>query len=182
MPHVIERASTGRAKCRGCGSPVAKGDLRVGEAVPNLYAEADGAESTHWYHVRCAAYRRPEAFLLAIESATEPLDDRDALVAAAQLGVAHPRLPRVDQASRAPSGRATCRECRTPIAKDVWRISLLFWQDGRFSPAGFVHAGCAGAYFGTTAMLDRVRHFTSALTDADAAELQAAMGTAPSAT
>jgi hypothetical protein len=143
----------------------------MGEAVPNLYAEADGAESTHWYHVRCGAYRRPEAFLLAAESATAVVDDRDALVAAAQLGVAHHRLPRVDQVDRAPSGRATCRECRTPIEKGAWRISLLFWQDGRFSPSGFIHVTCAMAHLGTSDILDRLRHFGPMLTDDEAADV-----------
>jgi hypothetical protein len=97
--------------------------------------------------------------------------------------VAHPRLPRLDQASRAPSGRATCRECRAAIAKDAWRIALLFWQDGRFMPSGFIHAGCAGPYFETTAIFGRLRHFTPSLTDEDSAELQTAIaaGQAPGA-
>lgn len=172
MPHLIETAPTGRAKCRGCGNTIAKGDVRLGEAVPNLYADAEGAESTHWYHVRCGAYRRPEAFMAAAEATPEVIDAGDALAAAAQLGIAHHRLARVDQASRAPSARATCRECRTPIDKGAWRLSLLFWQDGRFSPSGYIHAACTAAYFGTPKVLDRVRHFTPALTDVDAGELQ----------
>ena len=30
MPHLIEPASSGRAKCRGCGKLIAKGELRLG--------------------------------------------------------------------------------------------------------------------------------------------------------
>lgn len=155
---------------------IAKGDLRVGEAVPNLYADADGAESTHWYHTRCAAYRRPEAFLQAIQApAAESVDDRDALIATARLGVNHPRLPRLDQIGRAPSGRASCRACRTPIAHGAWRISLLFWQDGRFSPAGYIHLTCSTAYLETPLptpdLLARLRYFTPSLTDDDALAL-----------
>jgi hypothetical protein len=181
VPQVIERAASGRAKCRGCGNAIAKDTMRVGEAVPNLYADAEGAEATHWYHPVCAAYRRPDAFLQAIKASPGALPDPGGLAAAAREGITHQRLPRVDQAGRAPSGRATCRECRAAIPKDAWRIGLLFWQDGRFSPAGFVHAGCVGAYFETTAILDRVRHFTPDLTDADAAALEAAIavGQAP---
>jgi hypothetical protein len=175
MPHTIERAPSGRARCRACGQTITKETFRVGEPVPNLYADAEGAETTHWYHPECAAHRRPEAFLQALEASPGVLPDADALVPIAREGVAHRRLPRLDQASRAPSGRAACRECRAPIAKDTWRIALLFWQDGRFSPAGYVHVGCAGAYFETTALLDRLRRFSPALTDADAAELQAAI-------
>jgi Poly(ADP-ribose) polymerase and DNA-Ligase Zn-finger region len=167
MPHVIERATTGRAKCRVCGASIAKDSLRVGEAVPNLFADTEGAEAIHWYHPDCAAYRRPEAFLQAVEGSDLALPEREILVALAAEGVAHHRLPRLDRAERAPTARATCRACRVAIPKDAWRIALLFWQDGRFAPAGFVHATCAAAYFETAEILDRLRHFTPALTDAD---------------
>ncbi len=167
MPHVIERATTGRAKCRGCGAAIAKDTLRVGEAVPNLFANTDGSESRHWYHPVCAAFRRPEAFIQAVEGTDVAVPDRDALVAVAAEGVAHHRLPRIDRAERASTGRAACRACRAPIAKDTWRIALLFWQDGRFAPSGFVHATCAADYFETANLLDRVRHFTPGLTGTD---------------
>lgn len=175
MPHLLERAATGRAKCRACGAAIAKDTWRIGEAVPNLFADGEGAESRHWYHPRCAAYRRPEAFLQAVESVDVRLDDHEVLIAAARLGVTHGRLPRVHQAGRASSGRASCRQCRNAIVKDGWRISLLFWEDGRFSPAGFLHPGCVAAYAGTAEVLDRVRFFTPALSDADAAAIGEAL-------
>lgn len=179
MPHIIERAATGWAKCRGCGTAIAKDSLRVGEAVPNLFAEKDGAEATHWYHPLCAAFRRPEAFLQAVEGTIHTLPDREALVATAAFGVAHHRVPRIDRAERAASARAACRACRVAIPKDHWRIALLFWQDGRFAPAGYLHATCAGAYFETTDILDRVRHFTPGLTSADLEELGQALTAVP---
>ena len=179
MPHIIERATTGRAKCRGCGKPIAKDTVRLGEAVPNLYADKDGAESLHWYHPSCAAFRRPEAFLQAVDGSDVTLPDRDALVAIAALGVAHPRLARIDRAERASSGRAACRACRASIAKDTWRIALLFWQDGRFAPAGFVHAACAATYFETANILDRLRHFTPDLTSTDLDALARDLATGP---
>jgi hypothetical protein len=179
MPHLIERATTGRAKCRGCGTPIPKDTPRVGEAVPNMFADKDGAEAMHWYHPACAAYRRPEAFLQAIEGADLALPERDALVAIAAEGVAHHRLPRLDRAERAPTARAACRACRVAIAKDTWRIALLFWQDGRFAPAGFVHAACAPAYFETADLIVRVRHATPALTEADAESLGREFAAAP---
>lgn len=180
MPHVIERATTGRAKCRGCGSAIQKDTPRVGEAVPNMFADTEGAEATHWYHPRCAAYRRPEAFLQAVEGPDLPLPERDTLVAIAAAGVAHHRLPRLDRAERAPTARATCRACRVAIPRDTWRIALLFWQDGRFAPAGFVHASCAPAYFETADLLGRVRFATPALADADAEVLAHEFAAAPS--
>jgi ribosomal protein L37AE/L43A len=182
MPHLIERAASGRAKCRVCGVAVAKGAWRVGEVVPNLYAEGDGAEAMHWYHPWCAAYHRPEVTLQALAAATDGPDDRPALVAAAQLGIDHPRAARLHAAGRAASGRAACRHCRTPIAKDAWRIALLFWQDGRFAPAGFIHVACVAPYVGTTAVVDRLRYATPALTDADVAELTAELARPTAAT
>ncbi|MGE0816928.1 MAG: hypothetical protein AB7O93_26555, partial [Vicinamibacterales bacterium] len=130
----------------------------------------------------CGAYRRPEAFLAALAALADtsvPLPDRERLEAAAALGTAHHRLARVDRASRAPSGRAACRACREPIPKGEWRIGLLFWQDGRFVPAGYVHLACAGSYLETTDILDRLRHFTPDLTDADAAEIAVGLAAPP---
>jgi len=175
MPHLIEPASSGRAKCRGCGGRIAAGDLRFGERLPNPFAD-DNAEMTHWFHVRCAAFRRPEPLLETLEATSLSVEGRDDLLREARLGVAHRRLPRVSVAERASSGRATCRACREPIAKDVWRISLVFHEEGRFVPAGFVHVTCARAYFETTDIMSRVRHFSPALGDAEIAEIQALLG------
>jgi hypothetical protein len=176
MAHLIERAASGRAKCRGCGRKIAAGEWRLGERLPNPFAD-DGGEMTHWYHPVCAAYRRPEAFLETAAAPDAPaIDDRDPLLEEARLGVAHHRLPRASTAARAPTGRAACRSCREPIAKDTWRISLVFYEDGRFTPAGFVHAACARAYFETDAVLPRVRHFSPELPEAEVGELAALIG------
>jgi hypothetical protein len=166
MPHTFEQAPTGRAKCRGCAQSIAAGVIRFGERVPNPYGD-DGSETTHWYHVRCAAFTRPAAFLDTLPSSTESIADRDALEREAALGAAHERLPRVRAAEIAPTGRATCRSCRELIAKDAWRIGLAYYEEGRFVPSGFIHAGCAREYFGTIAILPRLRHFSPSLTDAD---------------
>lgn len=174
MPHIIERATTGRAKCRGCGASIGAGALRFGERVPNLFGD-EGSETTHWYHVPCGALTRPESFLEALQSNTEPIDGREMLERDASQGAAHSRLPRTRAAERAPTGRATCRSCREPIAKDTWRIGLVYYEEGRFVPSGFIHAGCAQEYFGTTDILPRLKHFSPALTDADMTDLEVAM-------
>lgn len=175
MQHVIEPASSGRAKCRGCGERIAAGALRFGERLPNPFADDDAA-MTHWFHPRCAAFRRPEPLIETLEATSLAVADRDELLREARLGVAHRRVPRVSTAERASSGRATCRQCREPIAKDAWRISLVFYEDGRFQPAGFVHATCASSYFETTDVMSRVKHFSPALGDAELAEIQALVG------
>lgn len=174
MPHLIELAPSGRATCRGCGEKIPAGILRFGERLPNPYAENDG-EMTHWFHLACAAYRRPEAFLDALVTATVPVPEVDRLNREAQAGITRRRLPRVSTASRAPSGRATCRACKEAIAKGTWRISLVYYEDGRFAPSGYIHAACAAAYFETTDILSRVRHFSPGLIDTDVEDLQAAI-------
>ncbi len=178
MPHTIENASSGRATCRGCGEKIASGTQRFGERLPNPYAD-EGGEMTHWFHLPCAAYRRPEAFLATLATAADPIGDRERLEREAHLGIAHRRLPRVSTAGRASSGRATCRACKQPIAKDTWRVALVFYEDGRFVPSGFIHAGCVAPYIETTDILDRVRHFSPALTDGDIAAFGAAMADGP---
>lgn len=169
MPHVIQPAPTGRAKCRGCGKPIAAGTLRFGESLPNPFAEG---ETTHWFHPPCAAYKRPQPFLETVEAGGEGLEDAERLVAEAKLGLAHRRLPRVSGAERSPSGQAQCRSCHERIGKGVWRIPLVFYEEGRFAAAGFIHLPCAQAYLETTDVLPRLKHFSPALTEDDLREIQ----------
>ena len=170
MAHTIERATSARSKCRGCGERIASGDLRLGERLPNPFGD-EGSEMTHWFHLACAAFRRPEPLLEALAETTEAIDDRATLEHEARLGVQFNRLTRVNTAERAATGRAACRHCKEPIAKDSWRISLLYYEDGRFSPSGYVHPACAKAYFETTAIMPRVKRFSPGLSDADIDEI-----------
>jgi hypothetical protein len=172
VAHVIEPASTGRAKCRGCGERIAAGELRFGESLPNPFADG---ETTHWFHPECAAFKRPEPFLETVEARPEPLQDSERLIAAAKQGIAHRRLPRVNGAERAPSGRAQCRSCHTTIEKGAWRIALVFYEEGRFAPAGYIHMPCAQAYFETLDIVPRLRRFSPALTDEDVSAIEAAL-------
>lgn len=172
MAHCIERASSGRAKCRGCGERIPAGELRFGEHLPNPFAEG---EMTHWFHLDCAAFKRPEPFLQTLETHADPLDDAERLASAAKLGIEHPRVPRIDGAARAPSGRATCRSCRVTIDKGAWRIGLVYFESesGRFEASGFIHARCAPSYFDTPDVLERVKHFSRELSDENLQELRA---------
>lgn len=176
MPHLFERAPTGRAKCRGCGRAIAAKDWRFGERLPNPFAEGEGAEMTHWFHPLCAAFKRPEAMLAFLDGTVDPIDDRETLRRHAEAGVAHRRLPRVDAISRAPSGRATCRHCKTAIDKGLWRIALVYYDDGRFAPSGYIHLTCAKDYIETTDLIDRLRLFSPDLSDAELLEVQKEMG------
>jgi hypothetical protein len=171
VPHVIEPASSGRAKCRGCDRPIAKDELRFGERLPNAFGEG---EMTLWFHVPCAAYTRPEPFLEA-SAVAGVAESAVALQPAARFGLGHRRVPRIHGAERASTSRARCRQCRELIDKGEWRIPLVFFEEYRFEPSGFIHAGCAQAYFDTIDIVDRIRHFSPALDETDLADLARAL-------
>lgn len=172
MPHVFEAAPSGRAKCRGCAQPIAKGEVRFGERLPNPFGDG---EMTLWFHPLCAAYKRPEPMLEALGEFTEGEagipPNREELERAARANSVQRRLPRIDGAERAKSSQAKCRSCREPIEKGAWRIRLVFFEDGRFSPGGFVHLSCRQAHFETQDILAPVLHFSPALSEEDRAEL-----------
>ncbi|MDD9964807.1 MAG: hypothetical protein OXR73_01175 [Myxococcales bacterium] len=177
MEHVIEAATSRRAKCRGCGQRIDKGSLRFGEQVENPYN--DGV-TTLWFHPTCGAFKRPEPFLEAAEKMTEregadTPDGFDALTAAAQRGLEHRRLARLDSAEAAASGRASCRHCRERIDKGALRIRLVWFEAGRFEPSGFLHLTCAAPYCGATDVLPRIRQFTTGLSDEAWAKVEQAL-------
>jgi len=180
MTHVFEAAPTGRAKCRGCGKPIDKGTTRFGERIPNPFAEG---EATLWFHPLCGAYKRPEAMLEALDQARASAGDAtaaatldlDALERAARGNSAQRRLQRIDGAERSPTGQAKCRQCHEPIAKGEWRLRLVFYEEGRFSPSGFVHLRCREPYFETKDVLAPALHFSPDLTDEDRADLRRAL-------
>lgn len=179
MPHIIEYATSGRAKCRGCEAKIAKGEIRFGERQPNSFGEG---EMTLWFHVPCAAYKRPEPFLEVLDGEeSQDISDEDqkvvlGLKATAEFGLAHRRVPRIDKVSLAPTARARCRSCREMIEKDSWRIGLVFFEEYRFQPSGFIHAACAEEYFGTTDVLERVHHFNPGLTTEQLDAISAGVG------
>lgn len=131
---------------------------------------------TLWFHLPCAAYSRPEPFL-EVHAATPGDAQLDALAGAARFGIEHRRVPRLHGAERATSGRAHCRSCREIIAKGEWRLPLVFFEEYRFNPGGFIHAQCAQAYFETVDVLDRIRHFSPELGEPELADIAAALAT-----
>jgi hypothetical protein len=164
MPHVLEPAATGRSKCRGCKQPLQKGELRFGEQLANPFGEG---EVTHWFHPRCAAYKRPDAVSEALAASADGIADREELERIAGAGLANARLPRIDGAERSPSGQARCRHCHQPIEKGAWRIRLAFHQEGNFSPGGFLHPACCAAYLESTEFVERVLHFSPGVDGAE---------------
>ena len=170
MSNVFEPAPTGRAKCRGCGRAIARGELRFGEQLPNPFADGD---MTLWFHPRCAAYKRPEAILQRLAEGATDVADAAGLERVARASAAQRRLSRIDGAERAASGQAKCRECKQRIERGSWRIRLVFFEEGRFMPSGFVHLDCRKDYFEGNDVLAPLLHFSPDLGDDDRAELEA---------
>jgi hypothetical protein len=174
MAHVFEPAASGRSKCRGCGRALARGEVRFGERLPNPYADG---EMTLWFHPLCAAYKRPAPLLEALSQSNDAVLDRAALEQAARASLAGDRLPRIDGAEHA-KGRATCRACRQPIPRGDWRIRLVMFEEGQFSPLGFIHLACANDYFGTADIVEPLLQFSPALSEADQKALRGALASA----
>ena len=171
MASVFEPALSGRSKCRSCRRTIQRGEMRFGERVPNPFAEG---ETTVWFHPLCAAYKRPEPLLQALAEASGGLPDRQILKRAAASSLAQRRIPRIDGVDKATSAKAKCRSCRRPIVRGEWRVRLVFYEEGRFSPGGFVHFGCRKAYFETEDILDHALHFSPTLADEEREELRRA--------
>ncbi|HEX2733612.1 MAG TPA: hypothetical protein VHM70_18510 [Polyangiaceae bacterium] len=170
---LLEPASSGRATCRACAQKIAKGELRLGERLPNPYTETD---TSYWFHLPCAAYRRSKSLLTVIEQQlgsaelqADPLSP--ALRRVAELGREHYRLDRITKTELAPTGRARCRHCREAIASGSLRFALTIFQEGRFNPMGFVHATCAEAYFGTKDLLEHALHAAADLPEEERQKL-----------
>lgn len=168
MHHRLEPSPSGRARCRACLSALPKGELRFAESVPNPVG--DGT-TYHFYHPRCAAERRPEAYLmldaeLASGPGPELREGGEALRRVAQEATEHPRLSRLGELSAAPTGRATCRHCNAKIEKATWRVALQPIEEGRLQAWGFLHVKCAAGYVGAPVGEQRLLRYSNLPADA----------------
>lgn len=167
MPDRLEIAASGRARCRACRKPIAKGEERFAEATPNPVAEG---ESQHYYHLTCAAERRPKTFAALLESLSPARTDLEPLREAAELALRHHRLERLGALERSKSARASCRYCRAPIDKGSWRVALQPIEDGRLGAWGFLHFACVAEYAGVRPSQSRLTRY-SELSPEESAEL-----------
>ncbi len=176
MPDRIEVAASGRARCRACRRSIAKGEERFAEAVPNPVA---AGESQQYYHLPCAAERRPKPFAAFLASLDPPRNDLEGLATSAALGVEHARLERLGLLERSKSARANCRQCHEPIEKGAWRVALQPIEEGRVAAWGFVHLACAGAYTGIKPSLKRLTRYTELLSPEEAAVIASTLEAMP---
>jgi hypothetical protein len=144
MAHKVEVSPSGRAACRGCKKPIAKGTPRFGEEFANPFSEEGGMSFRYW-HPECAATKLANELAGALASYEGPIDGREALDA---LIAEHTRPP-MPYAERASTGRARCRACDETIAKGALRIAFersLETPMGPQKAAAYAHTKCVRRY------------------------------------
>lgn len=144
MANVIEEAKSGRASCRTCKKPIAKGELRLGVETQTQFSDTP---SMQWHHVLCAAAKLPAELKAALAEYPGEVPNRAALDAAMEettkTAAAKPAgFPYVD---RAPTGRAKCMQCEQPIEKGSFRVAVereLAIGANVTRGAGYLHPRC----------------------------------------
>jgi hypothetical protein len=152
MANVIEEAKSGRASCRTCKKPIAKGDLRFGEEAPNAFGDAP---SMRWHHLLCAAEKLPVELKATLDTFEGDVPNRAELDKAMADAIAKGRAKPggFPYADKAPTGRAKCIQCSEPIAKDSFRVAIEREIDtGAMVTrgAGYMHPTCVSAYLETS--------------------------------
>jgi poly [ADP-ribose] polymerase 1 len=172
MAHTIEVAKSGRAGCRTCKNPIAKGELRFGEETANAFGEP-GDMSYRWHHLKCAASKLPDELKSALATYEGDVPDREELDKLMAEAAAN-KPPPFPYADRAPTGRARCQACGEAIAKGALRVAIERELDrgmGATKGAGYLHPGCAAAYIeeqgGTHEKLTTELRANTRLPDAD---------------
>lgn len=144
MPHLIERAKSGRAKCRKCREKIEKGDLRFGHEVASDFGDA-----LQWYHLNCAAQKVPVDFGATLREFADEVPEREALEATIEKNRGKQKPTTFPYAELAPSARSSCLVCEEKITKGEPRVAIEREIDaGGFvrQGAGYLHPKCAMQY------------------------------------
>ena len=147
MAHIIEEAKSGRAACRTCKKPIAKGELRFGEEFESQFAE--GGAGHRWHHLACAAAALPDALAPTLAAYTGEVPDRAGLEKAIAEGKKNTKPGSFPYFDWAPTGRARCLQCQVNIDKGSLRVAVerqLEVGMQQTKGAGYLHPGCVAAY------------------------------------
>jgi poly [ADP-ribose] polymerase len=177
MEPIIEVAKSGRAGCRTCRKPIAKGELRFGEVAPNQFGEV-GEASYRWHHLTCAAQKPTDELRAALAAYAGEIPNRDELEKMMAEAEAN-KPPPFPYADKAPTGRARCQGCGETIPKGAIRVAVEreIERGGMITKgAGYLHPACAAAYVeangGTHAALtEALTAHTRDLSDAERDQL-----------
>jgi len=173
MAHTIEVAKSGRAGCRACKTPIQKGELRFGEEVPNAFS-ASGEMSYQWYHLPCAALKKPTQLRQALAAFTGEVPGKADLEKTIDESAKKQKPSTFPYAERASTGRARCQACQQPIEKGSLRVAVerevetaSFTTKG----AGYLHPKCAKAQLQDPELLAKIKANTLSLDAAGLEEL-----------
>ena len=178
MAHIIEEAKSGRAGCRTCRKPIAKGELRFGEEVENQFS--DGGETTHrWHHLNCAAGSRSDQLRSALTDFPSLPDEQRAELEKLMADADAKKPPPYPHADKAPTGRAKCIGCGESIAKADIRVAVERDIERGMTTtkgAGYLHPKCAAAYVEQNGsshdeLTEALRTNTRALSEAELEQL-----------
>lgn len=153
---------------------IAKGQMRFGEQVENAFGEG---LATHWFHLMCAAEKRPEKLAAALATYTDEVPERASLESVIRSGIDNPKLTTVRRAERASSGRARCQHCHELIEKGALRVAVEREEESAMAALSYVHAKCAPEYLGCAGLLDKLKRTSPDLSEQDLSELSALAGT-----
>lgn len=147
MATVIEEAKSGRASCRTCRKPIAKGELRLGVETQTQFSDTP---SMQWHHLLCAAGKHPTELRAALADFSGDVPNRAELDAAMQQTdqKAAARPTGHPHADHAPTGRAKCMQCSEPIEKGSFRVAVereLEIGGNATRGTGYLHPGCVVA-------------------------------------
>jgi poly [ADP-ribose] polymerase len=151
MANVIEEAKSGRASCRTCRKPIAKGELRLGVETQTQFSDAP---SLQWHHLPCAAAKLPVELKAALAEYPGEVPARAELDAAMEQAAkkASARPAAHPYADQAPTGRAKCMQCEQPIEKGSFRVAVereLEIGGAATRGTGYLHPGCVVAHLAT---------------------------------
>src|SRR3954471_7600535 len=121
MAHTLEIAKSGRAGCRTCRKPIAKGELRFGEESVNQFSDG-GEMSYRWHHILCAAGSHPDILKPTLDAYEGEVPNKDEIEKVMSEAEAK-RPPPFPYADRAPTGRAHCLGCSETIPKGALRVA-----------------------------------------------------------
>lgn len=144
MAHMIEEAKSGRASCRTCKKPIAKGELRMGEEVANAFSAGD--TTYQWHHLPCAAKKKPLVLEEALKTTDVPVPNKAELETEIAANKKNAKPETFPYAERAKTSRSTCLSCSESIEKGTLRVAVERELDtGSFvtKGAGYLHAACA---------------------------------------
>jgi poly [ADP-ribose] polymerase len=179
MADKIEAAKSGRASCRTCREPIAKGELRFGEEVPNMFAE--GEPTYQWHHLACAATKKAGKLKAALAAFEGDVPGRAELEKTIEEKAAKEKPANFPYAERASTGRSRCLECREAISKGELRVAIeREVETGSFTRkgAGYLHTKCALAHTKDATLKDSVLANSPALAPADRDELSRSLSSA----